>query len=106
MNRVHENDEVVVIAGKDKGRRGKVLRVEGDRVVVEGVNRVKKAVRPNPQKNERGGLIGREMSIHQSNVMLYNPTSQKGDRIAYKRMEDGKKVRYFKSNGETIDGQR
>ena len=103
MNRIHENDEVVVIAGRDKGRRGRVMRLEGDRVVVEGANKVKKAVRPNPQKNEKGGLLSREMSIHNSNVMLYNPARQKGERIAYKRLEDGKKVRYFKSNGETID---
>ena len=103
MNRIHENDEVVVIAGKDKGRRGRVMRVEGDRVVVEGANKVKKAVRPNPQKNEKGGLISREMSIHNSNVMLYNPANQKGERIAYRHLEDGKKIRCFKSDGKAID---
>lgn len=103
MKKIRSNDEVVVITGKDKGRRGRVLRVEGERVVVERVNKVRKAVRPNPQKSEKGGLLDREMSIHVSNVMLFNPKTQKGDRIAFKHLEDGKKMRYFKSNGEMLD---
>lgn len=103
MHRIRENDEVVVMAGKNKGHRGKVLRVLNDRVLVEGANRAKKAVRPNPQKNEKGGLVSQEMSIHESNLMLYNPATQKGDRISYKRMQDGKKLRCFKSNGKPVD---
>ena len=103
MKRIRQNDDVIVTVGKNKGHRGKVLRVIDDRVVVEGANKVRKAVRPNPQKNEKGGLVEREMSIHESNILLYNPTTQKGDRIFYKRLEDGKKVRCYRSNGEAFD---
>jgi large subunit ribosomal protein L24 len=104
MNKIRKGDEVVVLAGKDRGRRGKVLqRVSEDRLVVEGVNRVKKHVRPNPLKGEVGGIIEKELSIHISNVALFNPASQKGERVGIKTLEDGRKVRVFKSNGELVD---
>ncbi len=118
MNRIKKDDEVIVIAGKDKGKRGRVLQViiktnkgktalavkknERVRYLVEGVNIVKKHVRPNPEKGERGGISEREAAIEGSNVMLYNNATGKGDRVGYKVMDDGKKVRYFKSNGEVV----
>jgi len=95
---------VVVIAGKDKGRRGTVLKVlEDDRVLVEGVAKVKKHQRPNPNANVQGGIVEKEMSIHISNVMLYNPVAKKGDRVGLRKLEDGRKVRFFKSNNEVVD---
>ena len=104
MNKIRTGDEVIVLAGKDRGRRGSVLRrVDDERVVVEGVNRVKKHVLPNPMKGEVGGIIEKEMPIHVSNVALFNPASQKGDRVGVKTLEDGRKVRVFKSNGELVD---
>jgi len=104
MNKIRTGDEVVVLTGKDRGRRGAVLRrVDAERVVVEGVNRVKKHVRPNPMKGEVGGIVEKEMPIHVSNVALFNPASQKGDRVGVKSLEDGRKVRVFKSNGEVVD---
>lgn len=104
MQKIKRGDSVVVIAGKDKGKRGSVLRVESDdRVVVEGVNRVKKHQRPNPLKNETGGIIEFEKSVHVSNVAMLNPATQKADRIGFKILEDGRKVRVFKSNGEMVD---
>jgi large subunit ribosomal protein L24 len=104
MNKIRRGDEVVVLAGKDRGRRGKVLqRVAEDRLVVEGVNRVKKHVRPNPLKGEVGGIIEKELSIHISNVALFNPASQKGERVGIKTLEDGRKVRVFKSDGALVD---
>lgn len=104
MNKIRKGDEVVVIAGKDKGRRGMVARrVDDERVVVEGVNRVKKHVRPNPMKGEVGGIVEKEMPIDISNVALFNPVTQKGDRVGIKELEDGRKVRFFKSNGELVD---
>ncbi|GHT88060.1 50S ribosomal protein L24 [Betaproteobacteria bacterium] len=104
MNKIRKGDEVVVLVGKDRGRRGKVLqRVSEDRLVVEGVNRVKKHVRPNPLKGEVGGIIEKELSIHISNVALFNPASQKGERVGIKTLEDGRKVRIFKSNGGLVD---
>jgi large subunit ribosomal protein L24 len=104
MNKIRKGDEVVVLAGKDKGRRGAVLRrVDDERVVVEGVNRVKKHVRPNPMKGETGGIVEKEMPIHVSNVALFNPVQQKADRVGFKVLEDGRKVRFFKSNGELVD---
>lgn len=103
MNKIRKGDEVIVLAGKDKGRRGAVLRsLEGDRVVVEGVNRVKKHVRPNPVKGQAGGVVEKEMPVHVSNVALVNPATQKADRVGFKVLEDGKKVRFFKSNGELV----
>lgn len=104
MNKIRKGDEVMVLAGKDKGRRGAVLRrVDDERVVVEGVNRVKKHVRPNPMKGETGGIVEKEMPIHISNVALFNPAAQKADRVGFKVLEDGRKVRFFKSNGELVD---
>ena len=103
MNKIKKGDEVVVIAGKDKGRRGTVLRVTEDRLVVEGVNVARKHVRPNPQQGIQGGIVDKEMPLHRSNVMLWNPVSQKGDRIGIRKLEDGRQVRFFKSNNEVVD---
>ncbi|MCK0510516.1 50S ribosomal protein L24 [Aromatoleum buckelii] len=104
MNKIRKGDEVVVLAGKDRGRRGVVLsRVDDERLVVEGVNRVKKHVRPNPLKGEVGGIVEKEMPLHVSNVALFNPAAQKGDRVGIRVLEDGRKVRFFKSNGELVD---
>ena len=105
MQKIKSGDEVIVVTGKDKGRRGRVLRVQHDedRVVVENVNIVKKHVRPNPMQAVAGGIVEQERPIHISNVMLYNPRSQKGDRIGFKRLDDGRKVRYFKSDNEVVD---
>ncbi|WP_407276136.1 50S ribosomal protein L24 [Halothiobacillus sp. DCM-1] len=105
MRKIRQGDEVVVIAGKDKGRRGTVLRVQdaGKRVVVENINKVKKHQKPNPMVGQTGGIIEMEKSIDISNVMLFNPASQKGDRVGFKLLEDGTKVRFFKSNGEVVD---
>jgi len=99
-----KGDDVVVLAGRDKGKRGTVLRrVDKDRVLVEGINRVKKNKRPNPMKNQTGGIIEKEMPIHISNIGLLNPATQKADRVGYKTLDDGRKVRVFKSNGEVVD---
>jgi large subunit ribosomal protein L24 len=105
MRRIRKDDEVVVIAGKDKGRRGKVMRVveNGERVIVAGVNMIKRHTKPNPARNVAGGIIQREAAIHLSNVMLFNPVTRKGDRIGFRVLEDGRKVRYFKSNNEVVD---
>ncbi|THF63896.1 50S ribosomal protein L24 [Pseudothauera nasutitermitis] len=104
MNKIRKGDEVVVLTGKDRGRRGTVLRrVDDERLVVEGVNRVKKHVRPNPLKGDVGGIVEKEMPIHVSNVALFNPASQKADRVGIKVLEDGRKARFFKSNGELVD---
>ena len=109
MQRIKKGDEVVVVAGRDKGKRGTVLRrVDTERVVVEGVNRAKKHQRPNPVKGQTGGIVDKEMPIHISNVMLVNPATGKGDRVGYKFLEAQKgeaarKVRFFKSNGEVVD---
>lgn len=104
MNKIRRGDEVIVLAGKDKGRRGVVLaRVDDEHVLVEGVNRVKKHVRPNPVKGETGGIVERAMPIHISNVALFNPVSQSADRVGIKVLEDGRKARFFKSNGELVD---
>ena len=102
MERIRKGDEVIVIAGKDKGKRGTVLRRAGiDRVVVEGINRVKKHVKPNPVKGEVGGVIDKDMPLHISNVALYNPATKKADRVGFK-VDGGKKVRVFKSNGAVL----
>ena len=104
MARIKKGDEVIVIAGKDKGRRGTVLRVyDDDRVLVENVNVVKKHQRGNPQAGQQGGIINKEIPVDISNVMVFNPQSDKGDRVGFRRLEDGKKVRYFKSNNEVLD---
>ena len=103
MEKIRKGDQVVVNAGKDKGKRGTVTRrVDAERVVVEGINRVKKHVKPNPVKGVVGGVIDKEMPLHISNVSLYNPATKKGDRVGFKLLDDGKKVRVFKSNGEVV----
>ena len=103
MEKIRKGDEVIVIAGKDKGKRGAVvLRVDVDHVVVEGVNRVKKHVKPNPVKGVVGGVADKDMPLHISNVALFNPATKKADRVGFKQLEDGKKVRVFKSNGEQV----
>ena len=104
MQRIKKGDEVVVLAGRDKGKRGSVLRrVDAQHVVVEGVNRVKKHQRPNPMKGVTGGIVDKDLPIHVSNVALFNPATQKGDRIGFKMLDDGRKVRVFKSNREQVD---
>jgi large subunit ribosomal protein L24 len=104
MQRIRKGDEVVVLAGRDKGKRGTVLRrVDAQHVVVEGVNRVKKNQRPNPMKGVQGGIIDKDLPIHVSNVALFNPATKKADRAGVKTLQDGRKVRVFKDNGEQVD---
>ncbi len=104
MNRIKKGDDVIVITGRDKGKRGVVLMlVKETHVLVEGANKVKKHERPNPMKNTLGGIIEKEMPLHISNIALFNPVTQKADRVGIKQLEDGKRVRYFKSNGEVVD---
>ncbi len=104
MQRIRKGDEVVVITGRDKGKRGTVLRrVNAEYLVVEGVNRVKKHQRPNPMKGVTGGIVDKDMPVHVSNIALFNPATQKADRVAFKQLQDGRKVRVFKSNGEQVD---
>ena len=104
MNRIRKGDEVVVLAGRDKGKRGTVLRrVDAEHVVVEGVNRVKKNQRPNPMKGVSGGIIDKDLPIHVSNVALFNPATKKADRVGMKALPDGRKVRIFKANDEQVD---
>jgi large subunit ribosomal protein L24 len=104
MQRIRKGDEIVVTTGRDKGKRGTVLRRVGDEhLVVEGVNRVKKHQRPNPMKGQTGGIVDKDMPIHISNVALVNPATQKADRVGFKLLADGRKVRVFKSNGEQVD---
>ncbi|MCK0538558.1 50S ribosomal protein L24 [Alcanivorax quisquiliarum] len=102
MRKIKRDDEVIVIAGKDKGKRGKVTKVLANgRLVVAGVNIVKKHMRANPQRGVQGGIVEKEASLHHSNVAIWNPASEKADRVGF-RVEDGKKVRFFKSNGEVV----
>lgn len=104
MNRIKKGDEVIVISGRDKGKRGAVTRrVDDEYVVVEGVNRAKKHTRPNPMKGVTGGIVEKDLPIHISNVALFNPATQKGDRVGFKSLDGGRKVRVFKSNGEQVD---
>ena len=109
MQKIRKGDTVVVTTGREKGKRGSVLRVfESGKVLVEGLNRVKKHQRPNPMKNQQGGIIDKEMPVHISNVMLVNPATGKGDRVGFKFLEaqganPARKVRFFKSNGEVVD---
>ena len=106
MARIRKNDQVIVLTGKDRGKRGTVLRVLDDgAVVVEGINRVKKHQKPNPMRNIQGGIVEKEMPIEASNIALFNPATQKADRVGYKLLDDGRKVRVFKSNGEMVDAQ-
>ncbi|GAB3375560.1 MULTISPECIES: 50S ribosomal protein L24 [Lysobacteraceae] len=102
MNRIRKGDQVVVIAGKDKGKKGDVIRVAGDKIVVSNINIIKRHTKPNPQAGQPGGVIEREAPIHISNVMLFNPASGKGERVAFKVLEDGRKLRVFRSSGEAI----
>ncbi len=104
MNKIRKGDNVVVIAGKDKGRRGSVLeRVDDEHVIVEGVNKVKRHTKPNPMRNQPGGILEKEMPLHVSNVALFNGQTQKPDRVGFKILEDGRKVRIFRSTGEMVD---
>lgn len=103
MNRIRKGDEVIVTAGRSKGQRGHVLRVFGEKLLVENVNMVKKHQKPNPGLNQAGGIVEKESPIHESNVMLYNPGTGKGDRVSYKTLDDGRKVRIFKATGEAVD---
>ena len=102
MNKIKSKDQVIIITGKDKGKTSKVLRILGDRLLVEGLNMVKKHVRPNPNKNIEGGIINKEASIHISNVAIYNAQTQKADRVGIRVEKDGTKVRFYKSNNEVI----
>ena len=104
MNRIRKGDQVVVIAGKDKGKKGDVIRVAGDKIVVSNINVIKRHTKPNPQAGQAGGVIEREAPIHISNVMLFNPATGKGERVGFKVLEDGRKLRVFRSSGESIDG--
>ena len=104
MKTIRKGDQVVVLSGRDKGRRGAVLRVLSDgKVLVESLNRVKRHTKPNPQANQPGGIIEKEMPLPLSKVALWNPATKKGDRVGIKTLSDGKKVRFFKSNSEVID---
>ena len=104
MNKIRKGDEVVVIAGRDKGRRGTVIKVlPNDRVLVENVNMVKRHTRANPQRGTQGGIVEKEASLHRSNVMLWNPVAKRGDRVGVRALADGRQVRFFKSNHEVVD---
>ncbi len=103
MNKIKKGDKVVVIAGRDKGKRGDVAQIVDDRhVIVSGVNQVKKHAKPNPMKNQPGGIVTKDMPIDVSNVAIWNPVTQKADRIGLRMLEDGRKVRFFKGNGEQL----
>jgi large subunit ribosomal protein L24 len=103
MRKIKKGDDVIVLTGKDRGKRGAVVRMLEDRVVVENVNMVKRHTKANPQRGEAGGIVDKEASLHISNVALYNPLTGRGDRVGIKFLEDGRKVRVFKSNGEVVD---
>ena len=104
MRKIKKGDDVMVVAGKDKGKRGAVLRVvDAEHVVIEGANKVKKHQRPNPMRGLAGGIVEKEMPLHVSKVAIYNPQTRKPDRVGFRMLEDGRKVRFFKSNGEVID---
>ena len=104
MKRIHKGDEIIVMSGRSKGQRGHVLRVlDNERLIVENVNMIKRHTKADPAKNQPGGIIEKEASIHASNVMLFNPATNKGERVGYKKLDDGRKVRVFKSTGEVAD---
>ncbi len=104
MNRIRKGDEVIIIAGKDKGKRGNVARVMPDgRIVVADANMVKRHTKPNPNRGVAGGIIEKEMPLESSNIMLFNPQTNKGDRVGFRTLEDGRKVRFFKSTNEVVD---
>jgi large subunit ribosomal protein L24 len=103
MEKIRKGDDVIVVAGKDKGKRGSVSRrVDSEHVLVDGVNRAKKHTKPNPVKGIAGGIVDKDMPIHLSNIALFNPATQKADRVGFKLLDDGRKVRVFKSNGELV----
>lgn len=104
MRKIKRDDEVIVIAGKDKGKRGSVMRVLDDRLIVSGINMVKKHTKPNPMLGKAGGIVEKEAAIAVSNVAIFNPQTSKGDRVGFKILEDGTKSRIFKSTGEIIGG--
>lgn len=104
MERIRKGDRVVIIAGRDKGKVSNVIRVAGERIYVENAAMVKRHVKANPQANQPGGIVSQESSIHQSNVALYNPQTKKADRVGFKALDDGRKVRVFRSTGEAVDG--
>jgi len=104
MSKIKKGDDVIVLCGKDKGKRGSVLRVlDNDKVIVEGINTVKRHTKPNPNAGVSGGIVDKDLPVDVSNVALFNPVTKKADRVGYKFLEDGKKVRYFKSNNEVVD---
>jgi len=104
MKKLKKGDSVIVISGKDKGKKGEILKIiEPDKLVISNINLAKKHVKPNPNKQETGGILEREMPMHISNIMILNPLTKKGDKIGFKKLEDGKKVRIYKSNQEVID---
>ena len=103
MSKIKKGDDVIVIAGKDKGKRGTVLEVQTGRVLVENVNMVKRHTKANPNAGESGGIVEKEMPLDVSNVALFNPATNKADRVGFKELEDGRKVRFFKSNNEVVD---
>lgn len=103
MNKLKKGDEIIVLAGKDKGKRGAIAQVINDRVVVDGVNVAKKHQKPNPNLGIAGGIVDKEMPIHLSNIAIFNDASGKADRVGFKQLDDGRKVRVFKSTGEVID---
>jgi len=103
VRKIRKGDQVVVLSGRDKGRRGAVLEVSEDAVLVEGVNLVKRHTRGNPQTNKQGGIIEKPMPLHRSKVAVWNPSTKQADRVGFKTLADGKKVRTFRSNGEMLD---
>lgn len=105
MNKIKKGDEIIVIAGKDKGKKGSVTEVllKGKKLLIDGINTVKKHVKANPNANDRGGIVIKALPIEASNVMLYNPATQKGSRVGIRVLDDGRKVRYFKSTDEVVD---
>ncbi len=103
MKRIRKGDQVLVIAGKNKGQKGEVTRVTGDAVFVQNINLIKRHTKPNPQANQPGGIVEREAAIHISNVMLFNTATGKGERVGYKTLDDGRKVRVFRPSGEVVD---
>jgi len=103
MNKIRKGDQVVVLSGKDKGRQGAVLSIDGDKVVVENVNKSKKHQKPNPQKNVPAAIVEKSMPLHISKIAIWNAGAKKGDRVGIIQLKDGKRVRFFKSNGEVID---
>jgi len=103
MNKIRKGDQVVVLSGKDKGRQGTVLDIDGEKVLVENINKAKKHQKPNQQRNIPGGIVDKAMPLHISKVAIWNVSAKKADRVGIKQLNDGKRVRFFKSNGEVID---